>query len=52
MRRLRKEPVQRPAYSTVQLLRRSPRRHREVQTVHEAGTRQPSETQDSRLRLP
>ena len=43
--RRRKKPVQRPAYSIVQLLRRGTRRQREVQTIHEAVTPQRSETQ-------
>ena len=51
MRRWRQQSVQRVPYSAVQLLRRGTRRHREVQAIHEAGTPQRSETQDSRLGL-
>ena len=46
-----KESIQRHADATVQLFRGGPRRHREVESIHESCSPQRNEAQDGRFRL-
>ena len=46
-----KESIHRHADATVQLFRGGPRRHREVESIHESCSPQRNEAQDGRFRL-